>query len=121
MLRGVRNLRKSVVDKDLAAALLANQIGADLLLISTGVEKVALNFNRPDQIWLDQLTIKEAKKHIGEGHFAPGSMLPKVQASLSFLEGSNSSTNDGRIAIITDQDSISDALAGKTGTRIRKE
>ncbi|MEM7347580.1 MAG: carbamate kinase, partial [Chloroflexota bacterium] len=119
MLRGVRNLRKSVVDKDLAAALLANQIGADLLLISTGVEKVALNFNRPDQVWLDQLTIEEAQKYIDEGHFAPGSMLPKIQASLNYLEGIGATASDnGRIAIITDQDSIGDALAGITGTRI---
>ncbi len=115
MLRGVRNLRKSVVDKDLAAALLANQIDADLLLISTGVEQVALNFNQPNQVNLAHLTTDEAKQYISEGHFAPGSMLPKIQAALNYLE------HGGNQVIITNQDSISHALAGETGTRIEKQ
>lgn len=118
MLRGVRNLRKSVVDKDLAAALLANQIEANLLLISTGVEQVAINFNQPDQVDLAELTVDEAKQFIAEGHFAPGSMLPKIQASLNYLEDDSRVTDSDRRVIITDQDSISEALAGKTGTRI---
>ncbi|MFT5194242.1 MAG: carbamate kinase [Candidatus Promineifilaceae bacterium] len=119
MLRGVRNVRKSVVDKDLAAALLANQIDADLLLISTGVEQVAINFNRPDVKWLGELTAAEAKKYMAEGHFAPGSMLPKIQASLNYLEDDGATVSDRRV-IITDQDSIGQALAGETGTRITK-
>ncbi|MEM8861135.1 MAG: carbamate kinase [Chloroflexota bacterium] len=121
MLRGVRNVRKSVVDKDLAAALLANQLNADLLLISTGVEKVALNFNQPNVRWLDQLTTNQAEQFIAAGHFAPGSMLPKIQASLNYLNPSYSTTTSGRIAIITDQENISRALAGETGTTIRRE
>ncbi|MFK7802397.1 MAG: carbamate kinase [Anaerolineae bacterium] len=120
MLRGVRNLRKSVVDKDLAAALLANQIEADLLLISTGVEQVAINFNRPDQVNLAELTVDKAKQYMAEGHFAPGSMLPKIQASLNYLEDDSRATTSGKRVIITDQDSIGEALAGKTGTRIEK-
>ena len=120
MLRGVRNLRKSVVDKDLAAALLANQINADLLLISTGVEQVAINFNQPDQVNLAQLTVNEAKQFIAEGHFAPGSMLPKIQASLNYLEDDGVTPRDKKV-IITDQDSIGQALAGETGTIIMKD
>lgn len=112
LLRGVRDVRKSVVDKDLAAALLANQLEADLLMISTGVERVALNFNRSDQRWLDQITGEEARNYMEEGHFAPGSMRPKIQAALNYLTGG------GRQVIITDQDSIGRALAGKTGTHI---
>ncbi len=120
MLRGVRNLRKSVVDKDLAAALLANQINADLLLISTGVEQVAINFNQPDQVNLAKLTVNEAKQFIAEGHFAPGSMLPKIQASLNYLEDDGVTARDKKV-IITDQDSIGQALAGETGTIIMKD
>jgi carbamate kinase len=87
-------------------------INADLFVISTAVEKVALNFNTPDQEWLDEMTVAEAKRYIEEGHFAPGSMLPKIQAIVQFLE------NGGKKALITDPEHISEALEGKTGTWI---
>jgi len=100
----------AVIDKDFASGLLANGIGAELLLISTAVEKVALNFNTPEQRELDEMTVAEAKQYIEEGHFAPGSMLPKVQATLRFLE------QGGKKALITDPPNIKRALAGETGT-----
>jgi carbamate kinase len=103
---------EAVIDKDFGSALLAKMIDADLFVISTAVEKVALNFNTPDQKWLDQMTVGEAKRYIEEGHFAPGSMLPKIQAIVQFLE------NGGKKALITDPEHISDALEGKTGTWI---
>jgi carbamate kinase len=87
-------------------------INADLFVISTAVEKVALNFNTPDEVWLDKMTVAEAKKYIEEGHFAPGSMLPKVQAIIQYLE------NGGKKALITDPEHIGEALEGKTGTWI---
>lgn len=102
----------AVIDKDFASSLLAQGIGADLLLISTAVEKVSLNFGRPDQVDLDQMTVAEAKRYIKEGHFAPGSMLPKIQAIIWFLE------TGGQEAIITNPENIERALAGETGTRI---
>jgi carbamate kinase len=101
-----------VIDKDFASALLANNIGAELLLISTAVEKVGINFNTPDHVGLDQMTVAEAKQYIEEGHFAPGSMLPKVQATIRFLE------QGGKKALITDPPNIKRALAGETGTWI---
>jgi len=107
-LRGV----EAVIDKDFASGLLANLIDADLLLISTAVEKVAINFNKPDQKWLDEMTVAEAEKYIEEGHFAPGSMLPKVQAIIKFLK------EGGRKALITDPPNIQRALRGETGTWI---
>jgi carbamate kinase len=103
---------EAVIDKDFGSALLAKMINADLFVISTAVEKVALNFNTPDQEWLDEMTVAEAKRYIEEGHFAPGSMLPKIQAIVQFLE------NGGKKALITDPEHISDALEGKTGTWI---
>ena len=102
----------AVIDKDYASALLARSIGADLFLISTAVEKVYLNFNKPDQKALDVMTIAEAKKFMKEGHFAKGSMLPKVQAIIWFLE------SGGQEAIITNPENIARALRGETGTRI---
>jgi len=105
---------EAVIDKDFASALLANTIQADLLLISTAVEKVAINFNTPDVKWLDKMTIAEAKQYIAEGHFAPGSMLPKIQACINFLE------NGGEQALITDPENIPRALKGETGTWIVK-
>lgn len=102
----------AVIDKDYASSLLANSIGADLLLISTAVEKVALNYGKPNQRWLDQMTVAEAKQYMAEGHFAPGSMKPKIQASIWFLE------RGGREALITNPENIERALEGKTGTRI---
>lgn len=106
---------EAVIDKDFASALLADSIQADLLLISTAVEKVAINFNTPDVKWLDRMTIAEAKQYIAEGHFAPGSMLPKIQACISFLEAG------GEQALITDPENIPRALKGETGTWIVKE
>ena len=103
---------EAVIDKDFGSSLLAKLIGADLFVISTAVEKVATDFNTPNQKWLDQMTIAEAKQYISEGHFASGSMLPKIQASIQFIE------NGGKKALITDPEHISDALEGKTGTWI---
>ena len=103
---------EAVIDKDFASALLANTIDADLLLISTAVEKVAINFNTPEQKWLDKMTVAEAKQYIEEGHFAPGSMLPKIQACLGFLE------KGGKQCLITDPPNIPRALKGETGTWI---
>ncbi|MHC1784278.1 MAG: carbamate kinase [Anaerolineaceae bacterium] len=103
---------EAVIDKDFGSALLANLISADLFVISTAVEKVAINYNKPDQKWLDHLTLAEAKKYAAEGQFAKGSMLPKVQAIIKFLE------SGGKKALITNPESISRALAGETGTWI---
>ena len=86
---------------------------ADLFLISTAVEKVALNFNQPNQVWLDKMTLSEAKKYAEEGHFLSGSMGPKVEAIIAFLE-----KNPQGQALITDPPHIVDALDGKTGTWI---
>jgi carbamate kinase len=108
------NLRgtAAVIDKDLASAALAKEIGADLLVISTAVEKVCLNFGKPDQKTLDRMTVAEAKRYITEGHFKPGSMLPKVQACVQFLE------TGGHEALITCPEALPAALAGKTGPRV---
>lgn len=102
----------AVIDKDFASALLVNSIEADLFLISTSVEKVYLNFARPDQKAIDRVTVAEAKAYIEQGHFARGSMLPKVQAIIGFLEAG------GKEALITDPPNIERALKGETGTRI---
>jgi carbamate kinase len=103
----------AVIDKDYASSLLARLIKADLFLISTAVEKVALNFGKPDQKWLDRITLTEAKKYLAEGtHFAKGSMAPKVQAILWYLE------NGGKQALITNPENIGRALKGETGTWI---
>jgi len=106
-LRGVY----AVIDKDRASSLLATGIGADLFMISTGVEHVALNFNKPDQRSLDVVTLKEARQYIQEGHFAAGSMLPKVEAIVRFLE------RGGPQALITNPANIERALRRETGTR----
>jgi carbamate kinase len=102
----------AVIDKDNASSLLAINIKADVFIISTAVEKVCLNFNKPDQINLDKLTAAEAKKYIEEGHFAKGSMLPKIQAIVRFLEAG------GKEAIVTNPESLEKALKGETGTHI---
>jgi len=102
----------AVIDKDYASSLLAKSIGADLFIISTAVEKVSLNFGKPDQVDLDHMTVAEAKRYMEEGHFAPGSMLPKVQAITWFLQ------EGGKKAIITNPENIERALAGETGTHI---
>lgn len=101
----------AVIDKDFASAFLANEIDADLLLISTAVEKVALNFGKPNQEWIDKMTVAEAKKYLEEGtHFAKGSMEPKIKAIVKFLE------NGGKKALVTDPQNIGRALKGETGT-----
>jgi carbamate kinase len=105
---------EAVIDKDFASGLLANLISADLLLISTAVEKVALNFNKPDQRWIDKMTLSEAEEYIAENHFSPGSMLPKIQACVKFLK------EGGEAALITDPPNIPRALRGETGTWITK-
>ena len=102
---------EAVIDKDFASALLASNIGADLFLISTAIEKVALNFGKADQIWLDQVTLAEAKQYLSEGHFAKGSMEPKVQAIIGYLE------KGGKEAIVTTPENIGRALNDETGTR----
>ena len=103
---------EAVIDKDFGSSVLANMINADLFVISTAVEKVAINFNKPDQKWLDKMTVAEAKEYMAAGHFAKGSMLPKIQAILNFLE------NGGKQALITNPENISRALKGETGTWI---
>jgi carbamate kinase len=106
----------AVIDKDYASSLLAREINADLLMISTAVEQVALNFGKPDQKFLDRMTLAEAKQYLAEGtHFAKGSMAPKIQAVIWFLEGG------GKQAIITNPENIGRALKGETGTWIVRE
>ncbi len=107
-LRGVA----AVIDKDLASAVLAEAIAADLLVIATAVEKVCLDFGKPSQRALEAMTAVEARQYLAEGHFQAGSMLPTVQACLEFIEGG------GREALITCPEALSAALGGKTGTRI---
>jgi carbamate kinase len=103
----------AVIDKDLASALLANQVDADLLLISTAVEKVALDFGKPEQRWIDRMTLAEVKGYLDEGtHFAEGSMAPKMRAVVQFLEAG------GKEALITNPTNLERAMAGETGTRI---
>ena len=103
----------AVIDKDFASSLLAQKIKADLFVISTAVEKVALNFGKPNEQWLDKMTLAEAKAYLAEGtHFAKGSMAPKVQAIIWFLE------NGGKQALITNPENIGRALKGETGTWI---
>lgn len=108
-LRGIA----AVIDKDLAAARLANDIEADILMILTEVDQVALNFNKPGQRNLDHMTIREAEKYIKEGHFAAGSMLPKIQAAVMYIK-----ENPGKKAIITSLFKSIEALEGRTGTLI---
>jgi carbamate kinase len=103
----------AVIDKDLASALLANDIEADMLLISTAVEKVALDWGTPEQRWVDHMTLADVKQYLAQGsHFAEGSMAPKMRAVVQFLEGG------GKEALITNPQNIERAIAGKTGTRI---
>lgn len=102
----------AVIDKDFATSLLATKLSADMLVISTAVEKVCINFGKPDEKGLDRMTVAEARKYIEEGHFAPGSMLPKVKAIIGFLE------RGGKEALITDPAHLSQAIAGETGTRL---
>jgi carbamate kinase len=110
--RGYLRGTAAVIDKDLASAVLAKEIGADVLVISTAVEKVCLNFGKPDQKEVDRMTVAEAKRYITEGHFKPGSMLPKIQACIQFLE------QGGQEALITCPEKLRLALEGGTGTRV---
>jgi len=106
----------AVVDKDFASAKLAELLDAGELIILTAVEKVAVNYGRPDQTWLDRMTASEAERYIAEGHFAAGSMLPKVEAALQFVK-----SKPGRKALITMLSKARDGIAGKTGTLIADE
>lgn len=101
----------AVIDKDFAAEKLAEQLDADVLIILTAVEKVAVHFGRPDQEWLSELTPEEAHRYIEAGEFAPGSMLPKVQAAVEFVE-----SKPGRCSLITLLEKARDGIAGRTGT-----
>ena len=103
----------AVIDKDFAAALLARDLNADLLIILTAVEKVAIHFGKPNQRWLDHLTPEEAEQYIRDGEFAPGAMLPKVEAALSFVK-----SRPDRKALITLLESARDGVHGKTGTLV---
>jgi len=103
----------AVVDKDFASAKLAELIDADMLIILTAIEKVAVNFGKPDEKWLSSMSVSEAERYIDEGHFAPGSMLPKVEAALGFVK-----SKPGRRALITELTKARDGLAGKTGTYV---
>jgi carbamate kinase len=103
----------AVIDKDYAASLLARGLKADLFVISTAVEKVAINFGKPDQEWLERITLSQAKQYLAEGkHFAKGSMAPKIQACIWYLE------NGGKEALISNPENLGRALRGETGTRI---
>ena len=106
----------AVIDKDFSAAKLAELADADMLIILTAVEKVAINFGKPDQKWLDTLTVAEAEKYIAENHFAKGSMLPKVQAAIAFVNSSPKC----ECALITLLTKAREGIAGRTGTRIIK-
>jgi carbamate kinase len=106
----------AVIDKDYASSLLSTLINADLFVISTAVEKIAINFGKPDQKWLDHMTLAEAKAYLAEGiHFAKGSMAPKIQAIINYLEAG------GKEALVTNPENIGRALRGETGTRIVRE
>ena len=105
---------EAVIDKDVASSLLARDLGADLLLVLTGVEKVAVDFNTPKQRWLDHLSVEEARRYYAEDQFDKGSMGPKIKAAIQFIDGG------GAEALITDCPNIARALGGETGTRIRR-
>ena len=104
--------REAVVDKDLAAAILAKDLKADLFVISTAVEKVCLNYNKPDEKRLDTVSSQEAKTYMAQGHFAPGSMLPKIQAIVDFVD------TTGNMGLITDPAHLYDALYADAGTKV---
>ena len=104
-----------VIDKDFASCLLAEELDADYLIILTAVEKAAIHFGTPEVEWLDDLTTSQARKYIEEGQFAPGSMLPKVQAAVRFAD-----SKEGRTALITLLEKAKDGILGKTGTRIHQ-
>ena len=101
---------EALIDKDLASSLLARLLGADLFVISTNVQQVCLNFGKPDQRALDRVTVDEAKRYCAEGHFGAGSMAPKIQGIIRFLEAG------GRRALVTCPPDLEDAIAGQAGT-----
>ena len=103
----------AVIDKDFASERLAELLEADYLIILTGVEKAAVNFGKPDQKWLDEISVSEAEQYIKEGHFAPGSMLPKVEAAIKFIK-----SNPDKKALITSLEKAKDGINGLTGTVI---
>ena len=103
----------AVVDKDFASAKLAEELDADMLVILTAVEKVAINYGKPNQEWLSEISAEDAERYIAEGHFAPGSMLPKIEAALTFVK-----SGSGRKALITILEKARDGLKGQTGTVI---
>jgi len=103
---------EAVIDKDWASAVVAREIGADILIILTGVEKVAINFGKPEMKWLSSMTLSEAKSYRAEGHFPPGSMGPKIDAIIDFIE------QTGKKAVITSLEMMASALRGETGTLI---
>jgi len=105
----------AVIDKDFASCLIAKDLNADYLIILTAVEKVAINFGKENEQWLSNITVDEAKRYISEGHFAPGSMLPKVEAAVEFA-----ASEENRTALITLLEKAKDGIAGKTGTLISK-
>jgi carbamate kinase len=107
-LRGV----EAVIDKDLASSLLARTLGADLFLVATGVERVAIHFNKPNQQWLNVMTVSDAKRYLAEDHFDRGSMGPKVHALIGYIEAG------GKEGLITNTENIERALSGETGTRV---
>ncbi|GAA0180242.1 carbamate kinase [Clostridium sediminicola] len=104
----------AVIDKDYASCTLAKELDADCLIILTAVEKVAINFGKPNEKWLDNISISEIKQYVNEGHFAPGSMLPKVEAAIDFA-----SSKDERYSLITLLEKSKDGISGKTGTIIK--
>ena len=105
----------AVIDKDFASCVLAKEVDADCLIILTAIEKVAINFGKPNQTALDYLSIDDAEKYIKENHFAPGSMLPKVEAAIEFAK-----SKPGRTALITLLEKAKDGIEGKTGTHIHQ-
>lgn len=105
----------AVIDKDFVSNLLAQELNADFLIILTAVEKVAINFGKPDEKWIDDMNCDEARQYISEGHFAPGSMLPKVEAAVAFAE-----SGENRTSLITLLEKAKDGILGQTGTRIHQ-
>ena len=107
----------AVIDKDLTGAMLASHLHADAYIMLTGVERVALDFNTPDQRWLDEITVDEARRYAAQGQFPAGSMGPKIEAAVTFLEGAPEASGEG-LVIITSLEKTFEALMGRAGTRI---
>lgn len=110
---------EAVIDKDLASSLLARTVGADLFLVSTGVERVAIDFGKPGQRWLDRMTLAEAKRYYAEDQFDRGSMGPKIKALIDYIEADGLDAGE-RVGLITDPPNIGRALKGETGTRMAR-